>query len=37
MRILIVDDERMIREVLREYILYGGYEAVEASNGEEAV
>lgn len=37
MRILIVDDERMIREVLREYIQYGGYEAVEASNGEEAV
>ncbi len=37
MRILIVDDERMIREVLREYIIYGGYEAVEASNGEEAV
>ncbi len=37
MRILIVDDERMIREVLREYIIRGGYEAVEASNGEEAV
>ncbi|MBQ2740038.1 MAG: response regulator transcription factor [Clostridia bacterium] len=37
MRILIVDDERMIREVLREYIIHGGYEAVEASNGEEAV
>ena len=37
MRILIVDDERMIREVLREYIIHGGFEAVEASNGEEAV
>ena len=37
MRILIVDDERMIREVLREYIIHDGYEAVEASNGAEAV
>ena len=37
MRILIVDDERMIREVLREYIIHDGFEAVEASNGEEAV
>ena len=37
MRILIVDDERMIREVLREYVAFEGYEAVEAADGYEAV
>ena len=37
MRILIVDDERMIREVLKEYVEFGGYEAVEAEDGVEAV
>lgn len=37
MKVLIVDDERMIREVLREYVEYGGYEAVEAADGAEAV
>ena len=37
MRILIVDDERMIREVLKEYVEFEGYEAVEAEDGAEAV
>ena len=37
MKILIVDDERMIREVLREYVEFAGYEAVEAEDGTEAV
>ena len=37
MRILIVDDERMIRDVLREYVEFAGYEAMEAEDGAEAV
>lgn len=37
MRILIVDDERMIREVLKEYVEFEGYDAVEAQDGAEAV
>ncbi len=37
MRILIVDDERMIREVLREYVEFAGYQALEAEDGAEAV
>ncbi len=37
MRILIVDDEAMIREVLREYAEFEGYETFEASDGREAV
>ncbi|MBQ7164473.1 MAG: response regulator transcription factor [Clostridia bacterium] len=36
-KILIVDDEEMIREVLREYAEYEGYEAFEAENGRDAV
>lgn len=36
-RILIVDDEEMIREVLREYANFEGYEAFEAENGRVAV
>ena len=36
-RMLIVDDEEMIREVLREYAEYEGYEASEAENGRDAV
>ena len=36
-KILIVDDEEMIREVLREYAEYEGYEADEAEDGREAV
>ena len=36
-KILIVDDEDMIREVLREYASYEGMEADEAENGRDAV
>ena len=37
MKILIVDDEEMIREVLREYAEFEGYEVFEAEDGMEAV
>jgi len=37
LKILIVDDEEMIRGVLKEYVEFEGYEAYEASNGMEAV
>ena len=37
MKILIVDDEEMIREVLREYVEFEGNEAFEAEDGMEAV
>ncbi len=36
-RILIVDDEEKIREVLKEYAEFEGYEVCEASDGMEAV
>ena len=36
-RILIVDDEEKIREVLKEYAEFEGYEVFEASDGMEAV
>ncbi len=36
-KILIVDDEEMIRNVLHEYAEYEGHEAFEAENGREAV
>ena len=36
-RILIVDDEQKIREVIREYAEFNGYEVTEAENGMEAV
>ena len=37
MKILIVDDEEMIREVLREYVEFEGNEAFEAEDGMQAV
>ena len=37
MKILIVDDEEMIRDVLREYVEFEGNEAYEAADGMEAV
>ncbi len=37
MKLLIVDDEKLIREVVKEYALHDGYEIYEASNGEEAL
>lgn len=37
MRILVVDDEELIRDVIKDYSLNEGYELDEASNGEEAI
>ncbi len=37
MHILVVDDEKLIRDVIREYLVNEGYNVLEASNGKEAV
>ena len=37
MKILVVDDEVLIRDVIREYLIIEGYEVDEACDGEEAV
>ncbi len=37
MKILVVDDESLIRDVIREYLLLEEYEVDEAADGEEAV
>lgn len=37
MRILVVDDEALIREVIKEYSINEGYEVDEADNGEKAL
>ena len=37
MKVLVVDDEMLIRSVIKEYLLLGGYEVDEASNGREAL
>lgn len=37
MKILVVDDEELIRSVIKEYATLEGYEVVEASNGLEAI
>lgn len=37
MKVLIVDDEEMIRNVLKEYVEFEGNEAFEAADGMEAV
>ena len=37
MRVLVVDDEKLIRDVIKEYLLLEGFEVDEASNGLEAV
>jgi DNA-binding response OmpR family regulator len=37
MKILIVDDEEMIRNVMKEYIENEKYECIEAKNGQEAI
>ena len=36
-KILVVDDEQKIREVIREYAEFNGYEVDEAENGMEAI
>lgn len=35
--ILIVDDEKMIRELIKKYAIFEGHQVVEASNGMEAI
>lgn len=37
MKILVVDDEKLIRDVIREYLINENYEVVEAKDGVEAV
>lgn len=37
MKILVVDDEKLIRDVIREYLVLEGYEVDEAVDGEDAV
>jgi len=37
MKILVVDDEALIRDVVREYLQLDGFEVVEASDGDEAL
>lgn len=37
MQILIVDDEQLIREVVKEYAIHEGYQVLEAENGLEAI
>jgi two-component system response regulator MprA len=37
MRVLIVDDDRSLREALRRALVLGGYETVSAANGREAL
>ena len=36
-RVLIVEDEAALREILRDYLTAKGYETAEAADGEEAV
>jgi CheY-like chemotaxis protein len=36
-RILVVDDEELVRMVMKAVLVAGGYEVTEASNGEEAL
>ena len=37
MKVLVVDDEKLIREVIKEYCLANNHEVIEASNGIEAI
>ena len=37
MKILVVDDEKLIRDVIKEYLLKENFEVLEAENGEEAI
>ncbi len=36
-KLLVVDDEREIRDLLKKFLLAEGYEVIVASNGEEAI
>lgn len=37
MKILVVDDEKLIRDVIREYLINENYEVIEAKDGVEAL
>lgn len=37
MKVLIVDDEKLIRDVIKEYCIKSGYGVLEAENGNDAV
>ena len=37
MKVLIVDDEKLIRDVIKEYCINYNYDVIEASNGKEAI
>ena len=37
MKILVVDDEYLIRDVIKEYALNDGYEVIESENGLDAL
>lgn len=37
MKVLIVDDEQLIRDVIKEYCINNNYDVIEASNGLEAI
>lgn len=37
MKVLIVDDEKLIRDVIKEYCLGNSYDVIEAENGEQAI
>ena len=37
MKVLIVDDEKLIRDVIKEYCIGNKYDVIEAENGVEAV
>ena len=37
MKILVVDDEKLIREVICEYASNEGYSVIEAENGDDAI
>lgn len=37
LKILVVDDESRMRKLVRDFLVKGGYEVIEAENGEEAV
>ena len=37
MKLLVVDDEVLIRQVIKEYALNEGYKVIEAENGHDAI
>ena len=37
MKVLIVDDEELIRNIIKDYCINEGYSCIEASDGEDAI